>query len=197
MARMNFVSGLRSYVLNDMANGMRAVTVVANSCLEAGIYSTAVFVLGLHEGLHLASLARGEKHFALWPALLALPVAAGRARIVVGARSALFLPFRKLRLIIVDEEHDQSYKQEEGFIYQARDLAVARAKIEAALVVLASATPSLETLWNAHHGRYGWLKLSARHGTARRAASALGLRHRPQGDHREGASAGRRAPARG
>lgn len=94
-------------------------------------------------------------------------VAAGTCRIVVGARSALFLPFRKLRLIVVDEEHDSSFKQEDGFIYHARDLAVARGKIEDAAVVLASATPSLETLRNAETGRYRWLRLSARHGTAR------------------------------
>ena len=94
-------------------------------------------------------------------------VAAGTCRIVVGARSALFLPFRKLALIVVDEEHDGSFKQEEGFIYQARDLAVARGKIEDAAVVLASATPSLESLRNAETGRYRWLKLTARHGTAR------------------------------
>ena len=92
--------------------------------------------------------------------------AQGRCRIVVGARSALFLPFKALRLIVVDEEHDGSYKQEDGFIYQARDLAVARAKIERALVVLASATPSLESLWNAETGRYRWLRLSDRHGAA-------------------------------
>lgn len=93
-------------------------------------------------------------------------VATGRCRIVVGARSALFLPFAKLRLIVVDEEHDGSYKQEEGFIYHARDLAVARAWIEGASVVLASATPSLETLWNAETGRYRWLRLASRHGAA-------------------------------
>ena len=93
-------------------------------------------------------------------------VVEGRCRIVVGARSALFLPFKALRLIVVDEEHDGSYKQEDGFIYQARDLAVARAKIEGALVVLASATPSLESLWNAETGRYRWLRLSDRHGSA-------------------------------
>ena len=94
-------------------------------------------------------------------------VAAGTCRIVVGARSALFLPFRKLGLIVVDEEHDGSFKQEEGFVYQGRDLAVARGKIEAAAVVLASATPSLESLRNAESGRYRWLRLSARHGVAR------------------------------
>ena len=93
-------------------------------------------------------------------------VADGRARIVVGARSALFLPFRKLKLIVIDEEHDSSFKQDEGFIYHARDLAIARARIEVAAVVLASATPSLESLWNAEQGRYGWLRLAARHGRA-------------------------------
>jgi primosomal protein N' (replication factor Y) (superfamily II helicase) len=93
-------------------------------------------------------------------------VAEGRSRIVVGARSALFLPFGDLRLIIVDEEHDASYKQDEGFVYHARDLAVARGKIEGAPVVLASATPSLETLWNARSGRYRHLRLEDRHGVA-------------------------------
>ncbi len=93
-------------------------------------------------------------------------VASGDCRIVVGARSALFLPFKRLKLIVVDEEHDGSYKQEDGFIYHARDLAVARAKIEDAAVVLASATPSLESLWNAETGRYRWLRLASRHGAA-------------------------------
>lgn len=94
-------------------------------------------------------------------------VAEGRCRIVVGARSALFLPFRKLALIVVDEEHDTSFKQEDGFIYQARDLAVVRAKLEGAAVILASATPSLESLRNAETGRYLWLRLADRHGEAR------------------------------
>uniref|UniRef100_UPI00289F9E28 primosomal protein N' n=1 Tax=Brevundimonas sp. TaxID=1871086 RepID=UPI00289F9E28 len=93
-------------------------------------------------------------------------VVAGRCNIVVGARSALFLPFVNLRLIVVDEEHDGSFKQEEGLVYHGRDLAVARVRIEGAAVVLASATPSLETLWNAQGGRYDWLKLGARHGKA-------------------------------
>jgi len=107
-------------------------------------------------------------------------VATGGARIVVGARSALFLPFRKLALLVVDEEHDGSYKQEEGFIYQARDLAVVRAKLEGAPVVLASATPSLETIHNAEQGRYRWLRLSARHGAARLPnLSLIDLRETP------------------
>ena len=93
-------------------------------------------------------------------------VAAGACPIVVGARSALFLPYPNLKLIVIDEEHDGSFKQEDGLVYHGRDLAVARARIEGATVVLASATPSLETLWNARGRRYGWLKLAARHGTA-------------------------------
>jgi primosomal protein N' (replication factor Y) len=100
-------------------------------------------------------------------------VAAGRCRIVVGARSALFLPFPNLRLVVVDEEHDGSFKQEEGFIYHARDLAVVRGKLEGCAVLLASATPSLETLRNAETGRYRWLRLSARHGTAQLPQIAL------------------------
>ena len=104
----------------------------------------------------------------LWDA-----VATGECRIVVGARSALFLPFRRLKMIVVDEEHDSAFKQEEGFIYHARDLAVARARIETAVVVLASATPSLETLRNAETGRYHWLRLAARHGAAQMPDIAL------------------------
>ncbi len=107
-------------------------------------------------------------------------VAAGAARVIVGARSALFLPFARLGLIIVDEEHDGAFKQEEGFIYQARDLAVARGRIEESLVILASATPSLETLWNAQSGRYRWLKLTDRHGGATMPAiSLIDLRAEP------------------
>ena len=90
----------------------------------------------------------------------------GEARVVVGARSALFLPFKALGLIIVDEEHEQAYKQEDGAIYHARDMAVVRGRIEACPVVLASATPSLETYVNATSGRYAHLRLHRRHGVA-------------------------------
>ena len=90
----------------------------------------------------------------------------GEARVVVGARSALFLPFSELGLIVVDEEHEQAYKQEEGVVYHARDMAVVRARIANCPIVLASATPSLETYVNASAGRYHWLELPRRHGLA-------------------------------
>jgi primosomal protein N' (replication factor Y) (superfamily II helicase) len=93
-------------------------------------------------------------------------VAEGGAQFVAGARSALFLPFRDLGLIVVDEEHDSSYKQEEGVIYNARDMAVLRGAITGAAVVLASATPSLESWVNAQAGKYGRLDLGARFGVA-------------------------------
>ncbi|MBV9903167.1 MAG: primosomal protein N', partial [Alphaproteobacteria bacterium] len=90
----------------------------------------------------------------------------GEARVVVGARSSLFLPFAELGLIVVDEEHEQAYKQEDGIIYHARDMAVVRARTEGCPIVLASATPSLETYVNAVSGRYAHLKLPRRHGAA-------------------------------
>ncbi len=93
-------------------------------------------------------------------------VAEGGAQMVIGARSALFLPFRDLGLIVVDEEHDSSYKQEEGVIYNARDMAVLRASFCAAQVVLASATPSLETWVNAESGKYARLELKTRFGVS-------------------------------
>ncbi len=89
-------------------------------------------------------------------------VAEGRVRVVAGARSALFLPFADLGLIIVDEEHDQAYKQEERVFYNARDMAIVRAKIGGFPVILSSATPSVETRVNALSGRYRRLVLPTR-----------------------------------
>ena len=91
---------------------------------------------------------------------------AKRARVVVGARSALFLPFQDLKLIVVDEEHSSTFKQEDGVMYHGRDMAVVRAMQVDCPVILASATPSLETILNAEAGKYDWLYLGERHGSA-------------------------------
>ena len=90
----------------------------------------------------------------------------GQAKIILGTRSAIFTPLKAPGLIILDEEHDQSYKQQEGFRYSARDLAVIRAQQENIPIILGSATPSLESLNNCHAGRYQHLVLSTRAGNA-------------------------------
>jgi len=91
-------------------------------------------------------------------------LASGEAKVIAGARSALFLPYADLGLIIVDEEHETAYKQEDGVHYHARDMAVVRGRIENLAVVLASATPSIESRVNAAKGRYAHLRLPQRHG---------------------------------
>ncbi|HET9554215.1 MAG TPA: primosomal protein N' [Anaeromyxobacteraceae bacterium] len=105
----------------------------------------------LHSGLS------GAERHAEW-----LRLRRGEARICVGVRSAIFAPVEDLAVIVVDEEHEGSFKQEDGPAYHARDLAVVRARLEDAVVILGSATPSLETLENARRGRYRLLSLPVR-----------------------------------
>ncbi len=109
-------------------------------------------------------------------------VADGEARVVVGARSALFLPFPKLGLIVVDEAHESSFKQEDGVRYHARDVAVMRGLLEGAPVVLASATPAIETISQVELGRYTELTLPRRHaGATMPEIEAIDLlRHPPE-----------------
>jgi primosomal protein N' (replication factor Y) len=90
----------------------------------------------------------------------------GKARFIIGARSGLFLPFKDLKLIVVDEEHDTSYKQEDGIVYNARDMAVAYGHFNKMPVVLSSATPSIETIHNISKGKYHRVKLDSRYGGA-------------------------------
>jgi len=104
-----------------------------------------------HSGVSARKRAR------LWHA-----VAQGDVKVVIGARSALFLPFADLATLIVDEEHEAAYKQEDGVAYHARDMAVVRGQIENSAVVLVSATPSIESRVNAVQGRYGHIRLAAR-----------------------------------
>ena len=105
--------------------------------------------------LHSA-LSEGER-YDQW-----IRIARGDADVAIGARSALFAPFFKLGLIIVDEEHDLSYKQEEKFHYQARDAAIVRAKLADAVVMLGSGTPSIQSYQNAAKGKYGFLTMPKR-----------------------------------
>jgi len=116
---------------------------------SAGAARTLVAVLHSH-------LSTGERHDE-WH-----KIRQGRARIVIGARSAVFAPVDPLGLIIVDEEHENSYKQEEAPRYQARDVAVVRGRMEGAVVVLGSATPSMESYYNARKGKYRLLEMPVR-----------------------------------
>ncbi len=107
-------------------------------------------------------------------------VADGSAKIVVGARSALFLPWKTLGLIVVDEEHESAYKQDDGVPYHARDMAVLYGSIGKFPVILSSATPSLETLVNVDRGRYGAVRLKDRHG--RPELPEIGAHRHEEGD---------------
>ncbi len=112
-----------------------------------------------------AGVAAAVWHSGLTPAArrrLWLDVASGRVGLVIGARSALFLPFQKLGLVVVDEEHDDGFKQEDGVIYHARDMAIVRGALGKFPVVLSSATPCLETLANIERGRTEHLTLPQR-----------------------------------
>jgi primosomal protein N' (replication factor Y) len=115
----------------------------------SGPLRTLVAVLHSH-------LSSGERHDE-WH-----KIRQGRARIVIGARSAIFAPVEPLGLVIVDEEHEHSYKQEEAPRYHARDVAVVRGQREGAVVVLGSATPSMESYYNAKRGKYALLELPTR-----------------------------------
>jgi len=116
---------------------------------SSGPLQTLVAVLHSH-------LSAGERHDE-WH-----KIRQGRARIVIGARSAIFAPVQPLGLIIVDEEHESTYKQEEAPRYHARDVAIVRGQMEGATVVLGSATPSLESFYNCHRGKYRLLELPER-----------------------------------
>jgi primosomal protein N' (replication factor Y) len=141
---------------------------------EARARGDGVLVLVPEIGLTPQLVAEARRRFPGATAVLhsALPaperwqtwrdVAAGRTPVVIGARSAVFAPLPRLGLIVVDEEHDAAYKQEEAPRYHARDLAVMRAKLAGCPVVLASATPSLESYHAATQGRYEMLRLPAR-----------------------------------
>jgi primosomal protein N' (replication factor Y) (superfamily II helicase) len=106
-------------------------------------------------------------------------VAENKAKLVVGARSALFLPFPDLGLIVVDEEHDQGYKQEERVAYQARDMAVLRGSLGGCPVVLSSATPSIESLVNAAQGRYRHIRIAERYQATLPDIASIDMRASP------------------
>ena len=168
-----------SAALLDGVTGAGKTEVYFEAVAEALKQNKQVLILLPEIALSNAFLDRFQDRFgcapALWHSHLSSGqrkttwrgVAEGHSKVVVGARSALFLPYQDLGLIIVDEEHDPAYKQEDGVIYHARDMAVVRAHMGEFPIVLVSATPSLETVHNAWQGRYEHLHLPDRFGGAR------------------------------
>lgn len=165
-------------VLLDGVPGSGKTEVYFEAVAEALKQGQQVLVLLPEIALSSQWLARFEKRFgarpAEWHSELGQrerretwrAIAQGKVGVVVGARSALFLPFQDLGLIVVDEEHDPAFKQEEGVIYNARDMAVVRAHLGRIPICLVSATPSLESAVNAEAGKYDLLHLPERHGGA-------------------------------
>ena len=172
------VAGGFSVALLDGVTGSGKTEVYLEAVAATLKTGRQVLVLVPEIALTTQSLARFEQRFgakpAEWHSDLTYKArretwfgtATGAAQIVVGARSALFLPFCDLGLIVVDEEHDSAFKQEDGVIYHARDMAVARARQGNIPVVLASATPSLETIINVRNKKYGRVHLPERFGAA-------------------------------
>ncbi|HVY18607.1 MAG TPA: primosomal protein N' [Bauldia sp.] len=144
-------------VAEALRSGKQALVLVPEIALTAEFLARFERRFGVRPGeWHSEVGPKGREH--VWRG-----VADGSVRVVVGARSALFLPFRDLGLIVVDEEHDLAYKQEEGAIYNARDMAVVRAHLGGFPVVLSSATPSVESRVNADAGRYRRIVLPDRY----------------------------------
>lgn len=143
-----------------VAAGRQALVLLPEIALSAQWLERFESRFGVAPALWHSDLTSAQRR-ATWRA-----VALGRAPVVVGARSALFLPFPDLGLIVVDEEHETAFKQEDGVPYHARDMAVVRGQLGKLPVVLASATPSIETLNNVQGGRYRSLSLPERHGGA-------------------------------
>jgi primosomal protein N' (replication factor Y) len=176
--RASVGAGAFSVTLLDGVTGSGKTEVYLEAVAECLRHGRQALVLLPEIALSSQWLERFERRFGVAPAIWHsdLPsrtrritwraVAAGGAQVVVGARSALFLPFPDLGLVVIDEEHETAFKQEEGVVYHARDMAVVRARLCEAACVLVSATPSLETLANVEAGRYGRLTLPSRHGGA-------------------------------
>ena len=164
--------------LLDGVTGSGKTEVYFEAVATALQHSKQVLILVPEISLTTQWLSRFEKRFgvkpACWHSALSArertdnwqAIAEGKAKVIIGARSALFLPYPDLGLIVIDESHDHSFKQEDVVNYQGRDMAVVRAKIENIPLILSTATPDLETVCNVEDGKYDCVKLTSRYASA-------------------------------
>lgn len=172
------VGGGFSVTLLDGVTGSGKTEVYFEAVAEALRHGKQVLIMVPEISLTTQWLSRFEKRFGVKPASWHsglgnreridnwTAIIENRAKVIVGARSALFLPYQDLGLIVIDESHDHSFKQEDVVNYQGRDMAVVRAKMESFPIILSTATPDLETVCNVEDGKYDCVKLQSRYAAA-------------------------------
>ena len=148
-------------VLQKIKHGYQALILLPEIGLTYEFEKKFIEYFGFQPAIWHSGISKSNKRI-IWSGL-----ATGKIKVVIGARSSLFLPFKNIGEIIVDEEHDQSYKQDEGVIYNARDMAIARAKFEKIPINLISAVPSVETYQNIKNKKYSYHRLVKRYKEAK------------------------------
>lgn len=147
-------------VMNQLKSGKQALIMLPEISLSQQIISRFTQRFGVEPVIWNSKVSKVQKKRIL------RGIITGTVRVIIGARSALFLPYKNLGIIVVDEEHDSSYKQFEGVLYNARDMAVLRGSVEACQIVLVSATPSIESLYNSKISKYKLVELNNRYNQA-------------------------------
>lgn len=148
------------YMAEMMAKGKQVLLMLPEIALGSQIIERFKERFGFEPAIWNSSVTKAKKRNLLRSIILR------KTKIIIGTRSSLFLPYSNLGLIVVDEEHDASYKQDDGVLYNARDMAVMRGAMTRCKVLLASATPSIETLYNVSVGKYHLVNLHSRYGEA-------------------------------
>ncbi|HJD60330.1 MAG TPA: primosomal protein N' [Rickettsia endosymbiont of Omalisus fontisbellaquei] len=144
-------------IADYLAKGKQVLVMLPEIALSTQIINRFIERFGFEPIVWNSSVTKAQKKMILRGIL------SDKVKVVIGARSSLFLPFKNLGLVVIDEEHDDSYKQDDGILYNARDTAIVRSKFDKAQIVLCSATPSIETMYNVEIGKYQLITLVNRY----------------------------------